>query len=266
MALACLRICVNRLLCKHKLTHISAIIFMSTPVPVYTIAIVEDEEALRREMALQLGHLGFKVEAFENAYQFYRYLAVRPMTIAVLDIGLPGEDGLAICKHLREHEQSIGVVFVTKKDTREDRLAGLAVGADAYMTKPADFDELALVLKRLALRFIRHKRVSDFPRQGAVNSWHMELNSIFLIAPNGIRIKVTANEGLILRTLLKKRGAVCTHAELGIAIDLHPDELDKHRIEVILSRLSSKVKRMSGLTLPLQSFRNVGYGLMQDVC
>lgn len=264
MALGGLRLCLKRLLCEHKPTYTFPIIFMSTSVPSYTISIVEDEDELRRETALQLRHSGFKVEVFENAYQFYRYLAVRPMTIAVLDVGLPGEDGLAICKYLREHDQSIGIVFVTKKDTREDRLAGLAAGADAYMTKPADFDELALVLKRLALRFIRHKRVSDFPRQGAVNSWHMELNSIFLIAPNGVRIKVTANEGLILRTLLKKRGAVCTHAELGMAIDLHPDELDKHRIEVILSRLSSKVKRMSGLTLPIQSFRSMGYGLMQD--
>jgi len=237
---------------------------MSNAALAYTISIVEDEAELRLEMASHLEKLGFQVKAFESAYGFYRYLAVRPMTIAILDIGLPGEDGISICKYLREHNQSMGIVFVTKRDTREDRLAGLTAGADAYMTKPADMDELALVLKRLALRFVRHKRANDYPRQGVLNSWHMEPNSIFLTAPNGIRIKVTANESLLLRTLLKKRGAVCTHAELGIAIELHPDELNKHRIEVILSRLNSKVNRLSGLTLPLQSFRNVGYGLILD--
>jgi DNA-binding response OmpR family regulator len=239
---------------------------MPTSALAYTISIVEDETDVRQEIASRLEHLGFKVNTFESAYSFYRYLAIRPMTIAVLDIDLPGEDGITICKYLRDHNQSMGIVFVTERDTREDRLAGLAAGADAYMNKPVDVDELALVLKRLALRFIRHKRANDLPRQGSVNSWHMEPNSIFLIAPNGIRIKVTSNESLLLRVLLKKRGAVCTHAELGIAIELHPEELNKHRIEVILSRLSGKVKRLSGLALPLQSFRSMGYGLMQDGC
>ncbi len=237
---------------------------MSISVNAYTVSIVDDENDARLKMASQLETLGFQVKTFENAHQFYRYLAIRPITIAVLDIGLPEEDGISICKYLRDHNQSMGIVFVTDRDTRDDRLAGLAAGADAYMIKPVDIDELALVIKRLSLRLMRHKRASDLPRQGSVKSWHMEPNSIFLIAPNGIRLKLTANESLILRALLKKKGAVCTHVELGIAIGLHPDELNKHRIEVILSRLSSKVKRLSGLTLPLQSFRSMGYGLMQD--
>lgn len=232
----------------------------------YTVSIVEANADLRQTMATDLERMNFQVKTFVDAHGFYRYLATRPMTIAVLDTRLPGEDGISICKYLRDHNQSMGIVFVSELDSREDRLAGLAAGADAYMVKPADIDELALVLKRLALRFIRHKRANDLPRQGPVNSWHMDPNSIHLTAPNGIRIKVTANESLLLRVLLKKRGAVCSHAELGIALELHPDELNKHRIEVILSRLSGKVKRLTGLTLPLQSFRSVGYGLMQDVC
>jgi len=61
-----------------------------------TVSIVEDEAVLRQEMAFQLGHLGFLVQAFENAEQFYRYLVGRPRTIVILDVSLPGEDGLAI--------------------------------------------------------------------------------------------------------------------------------------------------------------------------
>jgi DNA-binding response OmpR family regulator len=125
---------------------------------------------LRQEKASKLEQAGFRVKAVETANELYRYLAVRPTTIAVLEIDLPGEDG--------------------------------------------------------------------------------------------IRIKITANESLTLRTLLKKNGDVCSHAELGMAIDQHPDELNKHLLEVILSRLSSKVKRISGLTLPIQSFRGIGYGLL----
>lgn len=229
----------------------------------YTISIVEGEAVLRQEMAFQLAHQGFRVESFENAAGFYRYLAVRPNTIAVLDIGLPGEDGIAICQYLRTHDPMMGIVFVTASGRRDERLTGFAAGADAYLTKPVDMDELVLILRRFAMRFAAHKNVNDLPRRGNDHSWSMEPNSVFLTSPNGIRIKLSACEGQLLRKLLEKPGMPCTHAELGVALGLHPGEFDKHRIEVILSRLSGKVARSSGLELPLQSFRNVGYGLLQ---
>ena len=119
-----------------------------------TISLVEDEPVLRQEMAFQLGHMGFMVDVFDSAPAFYRSLAVRPSTIAVLDIGLPGEDGLQICRHLRAHDSQMGIVFLTARALRDDRLAGLALGADAYLTKPVDMDELVLVLKRLAKRVV----------------------------------------------------------------------------------------------------------------
>ena len=119
----------------------------------FTVSLVEDEAVLRQEMAFQLGHNGFSVETFESASAFYRYLATRPRTIAVLDIGLSGEDGLSVCRYLRQHDDRMGIVFVTARSLREERLEGLASGADAYLVKPVDMDELMLILKRLATRF-----------------------------------------------------------------------------------------------------------------
>lgn len=237
---------------------------MLIPKHAYIIAIVEDEPFIRQELTLQLEHLGYNVKAFENATQLYRFLAVRPKAIVVLDVGLPGEDGFAICKYLREHDHGIGIVFVTALDQRGDKLTGLAAGADAYLTKPVDLDELSLILNRLALRFIAKKRKTDTHEPITQHDWHMEQNALFLIAPNQIRIKVSYNEAQLLRTLLKKPGATCVHATLGIAIGLDPEELEKHRIEVILSRLCAKVERTSGLKLPLQSLRGVGYALLHS--
>ncbi len=116
--------------------------------PDFTVSVVEDEPVLRQELAFQLGHLGFAVETFETAAAFYRYLAVRPRTIAVLDIGLPDEDGLSICHHLRQHDSQMGIVFVTARALRDDKLTGLNAGADAYLVKPIDVDELVLILSR----------------------------------------------------------------------------------------------------------------------
>ncbi len=228
----------------------------------FTVSVVEDEPVLRQEMVFQLGHHGFAVESFETAAQFYRYLAQRPATIAVLDIGLRGEDGLSICQHLRQHDQNMGIVFVTARSLRADRLSGLTAGADAYLVKPVDMDELVLILKRLARRFAAPLNAVPQKVAGAAASqWQFEPGGGFIVAPNGVRIRLSVSEGQLLRALVGKAGAACADAELAIALGLFPEEYDKHRTEVIVSRLRAKVERESGLSLPLRSVRGVGYSL-----
>lgn len=228
----------------------------------FTVSIVEDEPVLRQEMAFQLAHHGFTVESFATAAQFYRYLAARPATIGVLDIGLRGEDGLSICQHLRKFDQHMGIVFVTARSLRADRLAGLTVGADAYLVKPVDMDELVLILKRLALRFVSPLAAAPQRTTSVVSQqWQYEPGGGFIVAPNGVRIRLSVSEGQLLRALASKAGTPCADAELAIALGLFPEEYDKHRTEVIISRLRAKVERESGLSLPLRSVRGVGYSL-----
>jgi DNA-binding response OmpR family regulator len=233
-------------------------------VPDFTVAIVEDEPVLRQELAFQLTHHGYVVQSFADAAQFYRYLATRPRTIAVLDIGLRGEDGLSICQYLREHDQHMGIVFVTARSLRADRLAGLEMGADAYLVKPVDTDELVLILKRLALRFTATTAapIAAQPNVLEGGQWQFVPGSGFLVAPNGGRIRLSVNEGQLLRALAAKAGAACTEAELAMALGLLPEEHDKHRTEVIISRLRAKVEREAGVALPLHSVRSVGYRLV----
>ena len=239
---------------------------LSIPAPEFTISIVEDEPVLRQEMAFQLRHLGFEVQAFDCAAAFYRYLAVRPRTIAVLDIGLTGEDGLSICRHLREHDPHMGIVFLTAHGLREDRLAGLAVGADAYLVKPVDIDEIVLIIKRLAIRFASSAQAPTQkpPLTMSIGSWRMEPGSGFITAPNGVDVRLSVSEGQLLRVLASKAGAPCNHAEMATALGLHPDEFSKHRAEVIVSRLRSKVTRVTGLNLPVLAVRGMGYSMRID--
>ncbi len=235
-----------------------------------TIALVEDESVLRQEMAFQLTQLGFSVETFESATGFYRFMAVNEHVIAVLDIGLDGEDGLSICRYLREHNQQIGIVLITARGLRHDRLAGLAAGADAYLVKPIDIDELVLILKRLDERL----QVASAPAPLVVapataatqpsapprdTSWQLSTAGTTLLAPNGGHVMLAANESQLLRRLVRRAGEVCSHAELGAALGILPDELDKHRLEVIISRLRAKTLRQTGMRLPLQSSRGAGY-------
>lgn len=219
-----------------------------------SIAIVEDDAVLREELAFQLGHLGFAVETFEDAPQFYRRMAVHRFGVAVLDIGLDGEDGLSVCRHLRQHDKRLGIVFVTARALRDDRLLGLDAGADAYLAKPVDIAELCLLLKRLL------DRLAAAPAPAATGmTWHIPAGSEQLVAPDGTRVRLTMNEVQVLRALLGKPGELCGQREFALALGLAADEFDKHRVEVILSRLRDKVQRETGQTLPVVASRGRGY-------
>lgn len=230
-----------------------------------TIGLVEDEPVLREELSFQLQHKGFKVVAFADATGLYRHLATQPLAVVVLDIGLPGEDGISIAKLLRGHNPLMGLVFLTARSLRDDRLEGLAAGADAYLVKPVDVEELALLLQRLLERH-RHSTtalVEQPPSATAPKTdeeaWKLQAHRAVLIAPNGTKVRLTLTELQCLTELVSKKGKPCKHTELARAMGLMPDEWDRHRLEVIVSRLRAKVERGTGLAAPVGTVRGVGY-------
>ncbi len=235
---------------------------MHAPAAGYTVVLVEDEPILREELSFQLEHLGFQVLAVDSAAGLYRVLAVTSPVVVVLDIGLEGEDGLQVCSYLRAHDSRMGIVFVTARAGREDRLAGLALGADAYLVKPIDIDELALILRRLMAREPLAQAV-PFQAPEPASAWQLVGNGLCLQAPNGQTLLLTSSEQCLLQTLMARRGEACSHAELGSALCWQNEEFDKHRLEVIISRLRAKIERQCGQRLPLQTERNFGYRLLR---
>lgn len=233
-----------------------------------TIGLVEDEPVLREELSFQLQHRGFSTVAFADAPGLYRHLATQPLAVVVLDVGLPGEDGLSIAKLLRSHNPHMGVVFVTARSLREDKLAGWSAGADAYLVKPVDVDELELVVRRLLERQASvHPTPADIPEaveQRNEELWKLHMAKAQLLAPDGRRIPLTLTELQLLGELESKRGKPCKHAELARAMGLQADEWDRHRLEVIVSRLRAKVERQTGVEAPIRTIRGVGYAWMAD--
>lgn len=218
-------------------------------------------------MAFQLQHLGFQVERFENAAQLYRRLAVAHFDSVILDIGLDGEDGLSICQYLREHNASIGIIFATARGLREERLLGLDSGADAYLIKPVDIEELVLILRRLEQRAsLTASITAPKTRNAKVGDWCLDATTGFLTIPAGIGIRLSLSELQLLGNLMKKPEEIAVHSELSRALGMMPEEFNKHRIEVILSRLRDKVKRETGVSLPVISKRGLGYMFTLAAC
>ncbi|MBP3979791.1 response regulator transcription factor [Acidovorax sp. JG5] len=155
----------------------------------------------------------------------------------------------------------MGLVFLTARSQRDDRLSGLAAGADAYLVKPVDVDELDLILHRLLQRHAL-STAAPVPQHGldAVREpWTLQASRAQLLAPSGTTVRLTLTELQLLAELAARQGRPCKHVEMARAMGMLADEWDRHRLEVIVSRLRAKVERETGLTAPIRSVRGVGY-------
>ena len=110
----------------------------SKPVRIF---IVEDEHRIARFLQIELEHEGFETETEENGTRAYERIMQGNFDLVLLDVMLPGMDGLTICKRVRE-VSSLPIIMLTAKDEVEDKVAGLDIGADDYMTKPFAIEEL----------------------------------------------------------------------------------------------------------------------------
>ncbi|MBQ0934546.1 response regulator transcription factor [Ideonella paludis] len=254
----------------------------STAAHVY---IVEDEEVLRNELCFVLSRSGFSVEGVATATELYRRLAVKNAAVIVLDIGLDGEDGLSICKYLRGHDPSLGIVFLTARGLRDDRITGLVAGADAYLVKPVEIQEIVLVIERLMARrdymgrpsaeagnvdnVVALSAPAEVPAAGGVaaqvpaaadaSCWNLDVAFGQLRAPNGHICSLSDVERKLVFCLMSEKGQPVSSEQLAHKLNIPIESYQRHRVEVIISRLRKSVEQAVGLKLPLFSVRGVGY-------
>ena len=219
------------------------------------IAIVEDDPDLLDSISDYLRAHGYPVWGTRSAESFYKRLAVDLADVVILDIGLPGEDGLSICAHLRAHDQQIAIIFVTARGLRDDRLTGLEAGADAYLIKPIDMDELLLLLKRFGQR----QGAVSGSSATAASGWQLSRHGWVLRAPDGRHLKLTAREHQLLALLIEAAGAIVSKRQLSEALFGSQIRLGEDRLEVMLSRLRKKGSAACGQPLPIKTAHAEGY-------
>ena len=161
-------------------------------------------------------------------------------------------------------------MFLTARSLRQDKLTGWQAGADAYLLKPVDMDELEMLLRRLLERQAALAPAAPEPAPSAAKEVlpeqprKLHLSAALLLASDGSKVKLTLTELQLLEELVRKRGKTCQHLELARAMNLQPDEWDRHRLEVIVSRLCSKVERQTGYEAPVRTVRGMGYAWVAD--
>jgi DNA-binding response OmpR family regulator len=213
------------------------------------VIIVEDEPELRDNLMIGLAAHGFDVRGVGDGAALDTALAEGAADLVVLDLGLPGEDGIEIAKRLRNRAQ-LGVIMVTARGMTGECIEGLESGADSYLVKPVDITLLAAALRNLGRRLARP----------ATTSWRLNRDASRLHTPNGSVMDLSAQECSLLGLLFTHLGSTVSRAAIFAALG-QPDEFCSNaRLEVLISRLRSKAgKADPAHPLPLRARHNMGY-------
>ncbi|WP_427852356.1 response regulator transcription factor [Stenotrophomonas acidaminiphila] len=226
------------------------------------IWVVEDDPEWRGMVVDELEYHGAEVRGIDSVEALYRELAVDRCDILVLDVGLPGEDGLSATGHLRRMD-GMGIVLVTGRSGTADMAHGLSVGADVYLPKPLELPVLVAALHSL------HRRMSQSaPALAAagetVAAWSLRSDGWDLQAPSGKVLTLTVAERGFLRELFAAHGEAVERERLIAAVTDQPWDFDPHRLEVLVHRLRTRVRNATGAMLPVRALRGVGYLLASE--
>lgn len=219
------------------------------------VAIVEDNQDLLDDVIFSLERAGFTVRGCDRGEALDCLLEDFRPHVVVLDIGLPGEDGLSIAERLRAMQPAPGIVMLTARTTLEDRIEGHTRGADNYLCKPVDMEELVAV--------VRARARTVMPTTGA--QWRFFTRQRCLQFPEGQRLELTTAENQLLTAILGNPGQQAGRRVLIGALGGNPDDYDIRRLEVTISRLRQKIRAIRPETNPLRALRNQGYAFVEPV-
>jgi len=219
---------------------------LATPTVVRTIAVVEDDEDIRNNICRFLSKSGFNAWGVESAEDFYVALLRARADLALVDLGLPGEDGMSLVKRLAE--QGIPVVILTARGELSSRIAGLESGALQYFVKPTDLNELVAGIRSL-LRRKGQSAASDV----TTVAWRLRAAEAVLVSPNNRLVALTTRELQLLTCLAQTPGSVVSKSSLIDSMGGGDTDEAFHRIEAQLSRLRRKTLLDTGLHLPVRA-------------
>ena len=211
----------------------------------FTIAVFEDDEDIRENVCSFLGKAGFHVWGADSAEDFYVRLLHEKADLVVVDLNLPGEDGLSLVRRLAERH--VPVIVTTARGQLSDRIEGLDAGALQYFVKPADLNELVAGIRSQ----LRHQSAGR--AAGVVQPWRLDAAAGQLLAPNQCAVRLTSREQDLLACLLTAAGTMVGKAELVEAMGCGDAEGGFHRIEALLSRLRRKTLEATGMSLPVRA-------------
>lgn len=212
------------------------------------VLIIEDEPDLQEALIAFLNMEGFVADGVGSLQAAELWMQTHDLDVLLLDLGLPDGDGLSWLKG-RFELQHKGVIITTARGSNADRLAGAQAGADVYLVKPIFPEEIASLINNLVRRI----------RPVATATWKLDPIQWNLISPEGIAIKLTHSEHVILHRLMLSAGKPVRRDALIKELGHDPVYYDSRRLEILIRRLRNKAKVHCSEDMPLETVHGLGY-------
>ena len=219
------------------------------------ILIVEDERKIARFLELELQHEGYEVEtAGDGRTGLEKALSWKP-DLMILDLMLPELSGIEVCRRLR-HESDVPIIMLTAKDDVSDKVMGLDMGADDYMTKPFAIEEL---LARIRVGLKKHRAVTAAPAANVLTAGKLVLDPAkYSVTMDGTPISLTKKEFDLLKYLMQHKGQAVTRDALLSDVWGYDYAGDTNVVDVYIRYLRHKIDEPFGVKT-LHTIRAVGY-------
>ena len=223
------------------------------------ILLVEDDRGISRAVMKRLQAEGHAADLCETGPDAYDYIKLTDYDIILMDIMLPGEDGLSVVRRVRAEGVTTPILFLTARDSVADRVTGLDAGGDDYLVKPFALDELMARIRVLSRRTAPAAATTSILRAG-----DLELDTASHAAKRGGReIALTAREYALLEFMLRNRGAVLTREQIEQKLFSYDYMGASNMVDVYIRYLRRKIDEGFDKKL-IHTVRGVGYAVRED--
>lgn len=220
------------------------------------IIVVEDNDALREVTVAALCGEGHHVVGVDCAEALGDMANAVQVDLMVIDLNLPGEDGISLTRRIRQSQPNIGIIMVTARGQTAEKMEGYESGTDIYLTKPTSLDELVAAIHALSRRI---KPVAQ-----ATSSLKLDLNRLTL-SGNLNEVKLTSHEATLLAAFVRAPGQRLESWQLIDLLGKGETGYSKASLEVQIVRLRKKLMQVGDDKQPIKAIRQLGYQLCMQV-
>lgn len=218
------------------------------------LLVVDDDDRIRLLLKTYLSRQGFRVSVAGSAAEARHLMETLAYDLLILDIMMPGETGLELTEGIRERED-VPIILLTARGESADRIAGLKSGADDYLVKPFEPEELVLRIEAIFRRAGTQGRASDV----AFGDWVFDLERLVL-SKSGERVRLTTGEEALLALLARRAGTAVSRHALSEKISAESERA----VDVQMTRLRRKIEDNPGEPVHLLTVRGKGYRLLPN--
>lgn len=226
--------------------------------PKASILVVEDDPVTRSLIVEYFEKDGFHIRECPDGNSMQKLLSRKPFDLILLDVNLPDTDGLSLTRELRR-QSDMGIIIVTNRRDEVDRIVGMELGADDYITKPFNFRELLAransVLRRVKSNPVHH----DLSAVVEFEGWRFDLSRRCLMSPESEEIHLTTGEFEILTTLIKHAGRVVNRDSLLSCVSQRDWDPTVRSVDILIGRLRKKLNDDPRKPRFIITVRGLGY-------